>query len=202
MLVLPKATQLERQWEPTEAQQGKVKAASIWLWGGGEGEGGGRKNSWRGENKQGERREELAALTYVRKHSVYQNSGPKKSRSCQNNEYRHGAFYSRRCRTVLFTVPLISAGTVRRLPISKGQDCVFFPSVDVYSRLGDFFISFFFSSAKQNLIQSQDSCNVHTLGSGGSAGGGGGGRRAAIEYVNSSRLILLCESPGKMSSNI
>lgn len=129
---------------------------------------------------------------------MYQNSGPKKSRSCQNNEYRRGAFYSRRCRTVLFTVPLISAGTARRLPISKGQDSVFFPSSRCVLQAGEFFLFFFFlSSAKQNLIQRQDSCNVHTL-----AERGGGGGRAAIAYVNSSRLILLCESPGKMSSNI
>lgn len=118
--------------------------------------------------------------------------GPKKSRSCQNNEYRRGAFYSRRCRTVLFTVPLISAGTARRLPASKGQDSVFFPRVAVCAlQAGEFCSVFFLSSAKQTLVQRQGSCNVHAERG-----------RAAIAHVNSSRLILLCESPGKMSSKI
>lgn len=78
-------------------------------------------------------------LGYIRKYRVYQNSIPKKSISCQNNKYRHGAFYNRLCCTVLFTVPLISQGTARCLPISKGQDCVFFHSSRCVLQAGNFF---------------------------------------------------------------
>lgn len=171
-----------------EAQPGEAKAASIWLGGGRRG---GRKNSWRGENKQGECREESGALAYIRKHSVYQNSGPKKSRSCQNNEYRRGAFTAGAAVQFYLQYLLSAREQHAACQFPKARTACSFPQVDVYSRQGEFFFFFLFSSAKQKLIRSQNSCNVHT------PAGRGRRRRAAIEYVNSSRLILLCESPGK-----
>lgn len=152
---------------------------------------GGRKNSWRGENKQGECREESGALAYIRKHSVYQNSGPKKSRSCQNNEYRRGAFTAGAAVQFYLQYLLSAREQHAACQFPKARTACSFPQVDVYSRQGEFFFFFLFSSAKQKLIRSQNSCNVHT------PAGRGRRRRAAIEYVNSSRLILLCESPGK-----
>lgn len=70
---------------------------------------------------------------YIRKYRVYQNSRPKKSISCQNNEYRHGAFYSGPWCTVLFTVPLIRRRTVHWLPIPKARTACSFTRGDAFS---------------------------------------------------------------------
>ena len=70
---------------------------------------------------------------YIRKYRVYQNSRPKKSISCQNNEYRHGAFYSGPWWTVLFTVPLIRQRTVLWLPIPKASTACSFAQGDEFS---------------------------------------------------------------------
>lgn len=73
---------------------------------------------------------------YIRKYRVYQNSRPKKSISCQDNEYRHGAFYNGPWCTVLFTVPLIRQRTVHWLPIPKASTACSFTQGDVCSPRG------------------------------------------------------------------
>lgn len=127
---------------------------------------------------------------------MYQNSGPKKSRSCQNNEYRRGAFTAGAAVQFYLQYLLSAREQHAACQFPKARTACSFPQVDVYSRRGEvvfFLIFFFFFPHQQNkkLIRSQNSCNVHT------PAGRGRRRRAAIEYVNSSRLILLCESLGK-----
>lgn len=62
---------------------------------------------------------------YIRKYRVYQNSRPKKSISCQNNEYRAG--HSAAGRGVQFYLQyLLSDRTHAGCQLQRGRHCVFF----------------------------------------------------------------------------
>lgn len=109
---------------------------------------------------------------------MYQNSRPKKSIGCQNNEYRRRAFYNRPRCTVLFTVPLIRQRTVHWLPIPKAGTACSFPQGDVYSPRGagrhalSLPASLLYQQNKK-LIRSQSFCKAHRLREEGTRRAGG-----------------------------